>query len=70
MDRYVPLPPLPPRVSRLNELAYDLWWSWNPEAREVFRDLDYPLWRFTDHNPLDSQWPEPARLGTQRTGDV
>ena len=52
MDRYVPLPPLPPRLSRLNELAYDLWWSWNPEAREVFRDLDYPLWRFTDHNPV------------------
>ncbi|HJR58947.1 MAG TPA: alpha-glucan family phosphorylase [Vicinamibacterales bacterium] len=52
MDRYVPLPPLPARISRLNELAYDLWWSWNPGAREVFRDLDYPLWRFTNHNPV------------------
>lgn len=52
MDRYVPLPPLPARIGRLNELAYDLWWSWNAEARDVFRDLDYPLWRFTDHNPV------------------
>ncbi|HYT65655.1 MAG TPA: DUF3417 domain-containing protein [Vicinamibacterales bacterium] len=52
MDRYVPLPPLPARISRLNDLAYDLWWSWNVGAREVFRDLDYPLWRFTDHNPV------------------
>ena len=52
MDRYVPLPPLPVRIGRLNELAYDLWWSWNPRAREVFRSLDYPLWRFTDHNPV------------------
>jgi glucan phosphorylase len=52
MDPYVPLPPLPARIARLNELAYDLWWSWNSEAREVFRDLDYPLWRFTDHNPV------------------
>src|ERR1051325_9037824 len=52
MDPYVPLPPLPPRVGRLNDLAHDLWWSWNAEAREVFRDLDYPLWRFTDHNPV------------------
>ncbi len=52
MDRYVPLPPLPGRVGRLNELAYDLWWSWNAPAREVFRELDYPLWRFTDHNPV------------------
>ena len=52
MDRYVPLPPLPPRLSRLNELAYDLWWSWNPEGREVFRRLDYTLWRQTAHNPV------------------
>ena len=63
MDRYVPLPPLPGRISRLNELAYDLWWSWNPSAREVFRDLDYPLWRFTDHNPvLVLHLVEPERL--------
>jgi starch phosphorylase len=63
MDRYVPLPPLPARISRLNELAYDLWWSWNAPAREVFRDLDYPLWRFTDHNPvLLLHLVEPERL--------
>ena len=63
MDRYVPLPPLPPRIERLNELAYDLWWSWNQGAREVFRDLDYPLWRFTDHNPvLLLHLVEPERL--------
>ncbi|HVL69991.1 MAG TPA: alpha-glucan family phosphorylase [Vicinamibacterales bacterium] len=63
MERYVPLPPLPARIGRLNELAYDLWWSWNPVAREVFRDLDYPLWRFTDHNPvLLLHLVEPERL--------
>ena len=63
MDRYVPLPPLPARISRLNELAYDLWWSWNAAAREVFSDLDYPLWRFTDHNPvLLLHLVEPERL--------
>jgi glycogen phosphorylase len=63
MDRYVPLPPLPARISRLNELAYDLWWSWHARAREVFRDLDYPLWRFTDHNPvLLLHLVEPERL--------
>ncbi len=46
------LPPLPDRLRRLNELAYDLWWSWNHQAREVFRRLDYPLWRRTAHNPV------------------
>jgi starch phosphorylase len=44
-------PVLPPRVDRLNELAYDLWWTWHP-AREVFRRLDYALWRQTGHNPV------------------
>jgi starch phosphorylase len=46
------MPPIPERVSRLPELAYDLWWSWNYQAREVFRQLDYPVWRQTAHNPV------------------
>ena len=45
------VPELPPRLPRLRELAHDLWWTWNP-AREVFRRLDYTLWRQTAHNPV------------------
>lgn len=44
--------PLPERINRLDELAHDLWWSWSPDARQVFRRLDYPLWRLTAHNPV------------------
>ncbi|MCA9998636.1 MAG: DUF3417 domain-containing protein, partial [Anaerolineales bacterium] len=36
----------------MGDLAYNLWWSWTPEARELFRRLDYPLWRRTKHNPV------------------
>ena len=43
---------LPPRIERLGELALDLWWTWNPNARNVFRGLDYTLWRTTAHNPV------------------
>jgi starch phosphorylase len=43
---------LPDRIKRIEELAYDLWWSWNTDARQVFRRLDYPLWRQTAHNPV------------------
>ena len=43
---------LPDRIRRLPELATDLWWTWNPQARDVFRRLDYPLWRQTAHNPV------------------
>ena len=43
---------VPDRLRRLPELANDLWWTWNSQAREVFRRLDYPLWRQTAHNPV------------------
>jgi len=43
---------LPERINRLKDLSYDLWWSWTPVARNVFRNLDYPLWRQTAHNPV------------------
>ncbi len=43
---------IPERISRLNELANNLWWSWHPEARDLFRTLDYPLWRASGHNPV------------------
>jgi starch phosphorylase len=51
MTASVDSPALPARLSRLRELAYDLWWTWNP-AREVFRKLDRKLWRRTAHNPV------------------
>jgi starch phosphorylase len=43
---------LPERISRLDELANNLWWSWHENARKLFRVLDYPLWRMTVHNPV------------------
>src|ERR671931_1722702 len=52
MTRYTGRSPLPSRIGRLEELAIDLWWSWHPEARAVFRRLDYTLWRATAHNPV------------------
>ena len=44
--------PLPDRLKRLPDLAADLWWTWNSRARQVFRSLDYTLWRQTAHNPV------------------
>lgn len=43
---------VPEKIGRITELAYNLWWSWTPEARGLFRRLDYPLWRKTLHNPV------------------
>jgi starch phosphorylase len=52
MESYAGIPSLPDRINGLGGLAFDLWWTWNQEAREVFRRLDYPLWRVTEHNPV------------------
>jgi starch phosphorylase len=53
---------IPERLRRLPELAMDLWWTWNPQAREVFRRLDYPMWRQTAHNPVFMLRNVPAEL--------
>jgi glycogen phosphorylase len=43
---------IPEKINRLPELAYNLWWSWTPEARDLFKRLDYIQWRRTQHNPV------------------
>lgn len=43
---------LPKRLSRLSELAYNLWWTWNPEAARTFSRLDNDLWERLGHNPI------------------
>ncbi len=51
-ERFATAAPLPDHLHRLHELALDLWWSWDDRARQVFRRLDYTLWRATAHNPV------------------
>jgi starch phosphorylase len=43
---------IPERIARLEELAYNFWWSWHRQARDLFKMLDYTLWRTTGHNPV------------------
>ena len=45
-------PRLPERIQRLEELSYNLWWAWHPEAQELFASLDPGLWEETNHNPV------------------
>jgi len=35
---------VPNEVSRLTELAYNLWWTWTPRARRLFASIDKQLW--------------------------
>lgn len=45
-------PSLPEPIARLQELAYNLYWSWNADARSLFIRLDRRLWEQSDHNPV------------------
>src|SRR5215475_713425 len=45
-------PALPPSLSRMTELAYNILWSWEPIIRAVFRRLDPALWRECGYNPV------------------
>src|SRR5512135_629143 len=44
--------PLPRRINRLGELAYNLWWTWNPDAQRLFSRIDPVLWEETNHNAI------------------
>ena len=43
---------LPAELSKLQELAYNLWWSWNGEAKDLFRFIDTEAWHRADSNPI------------------
>jgi starch phosphorylase len=43
---------LPDKITRLSDLANNLWWSWTLEARSLFKQLDLTLWKNTQHNPV------------------
>lgn len=43
---------LPRSITRLGELAYNLWWTWVPDAQRLFSRIDASLWERLDHNPV------------------
>src|SRR2546428_2559327 len=43
---------LPAALEPLREMSFNLWWTWEPSARRLFRQLDPELWNRTNHNPV------------------
>ncbi len=43
---------LPRRIERLGELAYNLWWTWNPDVQRLYKQIDSDLWERISHNPI------------------
>ncbi|MFN7020307.1 MAG: alpha-glucan family phosphorylase [Phycisphaerales bacterium] len=59
---WTPSSPLPEALAPLLEVAYDLRWTYSPEAWAVFSRLDPALWESTHHNPVRTL----ARLSPDR----
>src|SRR5207244_3897760 len=49
---YNVIPKLPAQLESLREIVFNLWWTWEPSARRLFRHLDPDLWHLTNHNPV------------------
>ncbi|MDA8169860.1 MAG: alpha-glucan family phosphorylase [Nitrospiraceae bacterium] len=43
---------VPEGLPALNQLAFNLWWSWHPEARMLFKTLNRAAWKLSGHNPV------------------
>ena len=43
---------VPTRLKGLEELAYNLWWCWNQDAKDLFESVDPELWKKLDFNPI------------------
>src|SRR6201997_2738696 len=45
-------PILPATLEPLRELSFNLWWTWEPAARRLLRELATELCNETNHNPV------------------
>ncbi len=43
---------IPERLWGLVDIAYNLWWSWHPEAKMLFKQLNRQAWDESIHNPV------------------
>lgn len=43
---------IPETLMPLEEIAHNMWWSWNQEATKLFKDLDPDLWKEVEQNPV------------------
>jgi starch phosphorylase len=63
-------PNLPTALAPLRELAFNLWWSWDVEARALFAGVDAERWERLEHNPIALMRRVPARRWQQLADDA
>ncbi len=71
VERYQTALDLPAGLEGLADVARNLWWTWDPEARELMAGLDPDHWDAAKHNPVALLADmEPARLEALAADDA
>ncbi len=52
LGRMAVFPEIPERIQRLRELAYNLWWTWNPPAQRLFATISPEIWQSSEHSAV------------------
>ena len=43
---------IPEKLKKMEELAHNMWWAWNHDARSLFRNIDEKLFDECNGNPM------------------
>lgn len=49
---YIVSAKIPENLSNLREIAYNYWWSWDRDCKDLFIKIDGNLWNKVHHNPI------------------
>ena len=44
---------IPTALKKLDEMAHNLWWTWNQEGKDLFSSIDEELYEKVDRNPIE-----------------
>ncbi|MBI5636404.1 MAG: alpha-glucan family phosphorylase [Nitrospinae bacterium] len=50
--KFIIRPSLPEKLRPLNDIAYNMWWTWHPDAINLLRRMDRDMWDKYYHNPV------------------
>ncbi len=48
----IAIPKLPEKLIGLKDISLNLWWTWNPRGKNLFKLLNAYLWKESNHNPI------------------
>ena len=51
-SKNIVIPKLPKEIEFLSDIALNLWWTWNPRGKNLFKLINPYLWKESSHNPI------------------